>query len=58
MFPNGMPLDKTWLTGTYMYFQTFNVGDVDYGSTISIAIVVIGVVISQIAGAVFKEKDY
>lgn len=58
MFPNGMPVDTTWLTGTYMYFQTFGNGNVDYGSTISIFIVVLGVVISRIANAVFKEKDY
>lgn len=58
MFPNGMPLDSTWLTGTYMYFQTFNLGNVDYGSTIAVSIVVIGVVVSQIANKIFKEKDY
>lgn len=58
MFPNGMPMDSTWLTGTYMYFQTFSLGDVDYGSTISIAIVVLGVVISRVANMIFKEKDY
>ncbi len=23
MFPNGMPLGKTWLTGTYMYYYAF-----------------------------------
>ncbi|MEG0854124.1 MAG: sugar ABC transporter permease [Angelakisella sp.] len=58
MFPKGMPLDTTWLTGTYMYYQTFLANNVDYGATIAIVIVVLGVVISQIANAVFKEKDY
>lgn len=58
MFPGGMPMDKTFLTGTYMYYQTFSLGDVDYGSTIAIVIVVLGVVMSQIASKVFKEKDY
>lgn len=58
MFPNGMPLDSTWLTGTYMHFQSFSLGDVDYGSAISIVIVVIGVLLSRISNAVFKEKDY
>lgn len=58
MFPKGMPMDKTWMTGTYMYHVTFNLKNVDYGSTISIAIVIIGVVLSQVANAVFKEKDY
>lgn len=54
----GIPMDKSWLTGTYMYNMTFQMGDVDYASTISIVIVVMGVVISQIANAIFKEKDY
>ncbi len=58
MFGTGMPLDKSWLTGTYMYYQTFQRGDVDYGSAISIIIVVLGVLFSQLANRVFKEKDY
>ncbi len=58
MFPNGMPMDKTFLTGTYMYYQTFSLGDVDYGSTIAIAIVVLGVLFSQVTNAILKEKDY
>ena len=58
MMGRGIPMDRSWLTGTYMYEQTFNVGDVDYASTIAIVIVVIGVVVSQIANNVFKEKDY
>ena len=58
MFVGGMPLDKSWLTGTYMYYQTMNMAEVDYGSTIAILIVVLGVVISQVANHVFKEKDY
>jgi raffinose/stachyose/melibiose transport system permease protein len=58
MMGTGMPLDKSWLTGTYMYHNTMNRGDVDYASTISIAIVVIGVTASLIVNKVFKEKDY
>lgn len=58
MFPKGMPLDTTWLTGTYMYYQTFLANNVDYGASIAIVIVVLGVVISQLANAFFKEKDY
>ncbi len=58
MMGAGMPMDQSWLTGTYMYNQTFTMGDVDYGSTIAIVIVVIGVVISQFANRIFKEKDY
>ena len=58
MMGSGIPMDKSWLTGTYMYNQTFLRSDVDYGSTIAIVIVVLGVAISQFANKVFKEKDY
>lgn len=58
MFPNGMPNNKTWLTGTYMYYQTISTKDVDYGSAIALVIVVLGVVLSQIANHALKEKDY
>lgn len=58
MFPKGMPMDTTWLTGTYMYYQAFQVGDVDYSSTIAVAIVVLGVLISQVVNRILKEKDY
>jgi len=58
MMGQGMPLDRSWLLGTYMYATTFNAGDVDYGSAIAVVIVVVGVAISQIVSAVLKEKDY
>ena len=57
MFGAGMPLDQGWLTGTYMYDQTFNRGNVDYGSTIAMLIVVLGVVLSNVANRVFKPRD-
>ena len=37
-----------------MYHQTFNRGNVDYGSTIAMLIVVLGVVLSNVANRVFK----
>lgn len=58
MMGAGIPMDRSWLTGTYMYYQTFTKGDVDYGSAIAIVIVVLGVALSQVARSVFKEKDY
>jgi len=58
MMPTGMPMDKSWLTGTYMYHVTFNASNVDYGSAISVIIVILGVVISKVANTVFKEKEY
>ena len=57
MFGAGMPQNRGWLTGTYMYDQTFNRGNVDYGSTIAILIVVLGVVLSNVANRVFKSRD-
>ena len=58
MFPKGMPLKSTFLTGTYMYYQTMEVKNVDYGSAIAVFIVVLGIVLSQIVNRIFKEKDY
>lgn len=58
MFPKGMPVNTTWLTGTYMYYQTFNTNNVDYGSAIAVLIVVIGVVLSKVANGVFRAKEY
>ena len=58
MFGSGMPMDKSWLTGTYMYHQTFIRGDVDYGSTIALLIVVLGILFSNVVNRVFKQKDY
>ena len=57
MFGAGMPQNQGWLTGTYMYDQTFNRGNVDYGSTIAIFIVVLGVVLSNVANRVFKPRN-
>lgn len=58
MFPKGMPLGKTWLTGTYMYYQAFNTKNVDYSSAIAVLIVVLGIITSKIVNKVFKEAEY
>lgn len=58
MMGSGIPFDKSWLFGTYMYHQTFTMGNVDFGSTIAIVIVVLGVVTSQIIRKLFTERDY
>ena len=57
MFGAGMPENRGWLTGTYMYDQTFNKMNVDYGSTIAVLIVVLGVVLSNIANRVFRPSE-
>lgn len=58
MFPKGMPLKSTFLTGTYMYYQTMEVKNIDYGSTLAVMIVVLGVLLSKGVNAIFKEKEY
>ena len=58
MFPKGIPLGETWLTGTYMYYQTFNTKNVDYSSAIAVLIVVLGIVTAKVINTIFKEKDY
>lgn len=58
MFPSGMPMDKTWMTGTYMYYQAWKLGNVDYSAAIAVVIVCLGVVLSRLANRVFREKEY
>ena len=58
MFPKGMPLKTTFLTGTYMYYQTMETKNVDYGAALAVLIVVLGVVLAKVVNAVFREKDY
>ena len=58
MMGSGIPMDQSWLTGTYMYNQAFLRNDVDYASAIAVTIVVLGVVLAQVASKVFKQKDY
>ncbi|MBP5266037.1 MAG: sugar ABC transporter permease [Lachnospiraceae bacterium] len=57
MFPKGMPLKETFLTGTYMYYQTMEAKNVDYGATIAVLIVVLGVLLSKITRSVFRESE-
>lgn len=58
MFPKGMPLKSTFLTGTYMYYQTMETKNVDYGSALAVLIVVLGIVLSKVVNSIFREKDY
>lgn len=57
MFGAGMPQNLGWLAGTYMYDQTFNKINVDYGSTIAVLIVVLGVILSNVAKRIWKTSD-
>ena len=58
MFPNGAPLGKTWLTGTYMYYKTMQAPYIDYSSAIAFFIVILGVILSKVVNKIFKERDY
>lgn len=53
----GAPYGTTHFLGTYMYQVTFESGDWDYGSTLSLLIVVMGVLVSWIVGFFTKERD-
>lgn len=44
--PNGAPKGLTHFLGTYMHTMAFEANNVDYGSTLSVLIVVVGVVVS------------
>lgn len=52
---NGAPKGLTHFLGTYMYQKTFIAQDVDYGSAISIIIVVLGVVLSRMVGRLLSS---
>lgn len=52
---NGAPKGLTWFLGTYMHNQAFIAGDVDYGSALSVLIVVLGVIISRSANGILSR---
>lgn len=58
MFPKGMPLKSTFLTGTYMCYHTMETQNVDYGSALAVLIVVLGIVLAKVVNMIFREKEY
>lgn len=52
---NGAPKGLTWFLGTYMHNQAFVAGDVDYGSALSVLIVVLGVVLARGSSAILSR---
>lgn len=58
MFPKGMPLKSTFLTGSYMYYHTMETKNVDYGSALAVLIVVLGIVLAKVVNMIFREKEY
>ncbi len=57
ILPDGSPKGITHMLGTYMYSQTFLSSNYDYGSTIAIVVVLLGIAISQVANFVMKDID-
>ena len=45
-----------YLTGTYMYYQAFDAGNVDYAAAIAVCIVFLGIVLSQLSRLLFRER--
>ena len=54
---NGAPKGLTHFLGTYMYQKTFIAQDVDYGSAISIIIVLLGVILSRTVGRLLSREE-
>lgn len=52
--PKGAPQGVTHFLGTYMYEQTFAIGNIDYGSTIALVIVVFGLLVAQATSKLLK----
>lgn len=55
--PKGAPQGVTHFLGTYMYEQTFTIGNIDYGSTIAFVIVIMGVIVSQVTSKIIKPDE-
>ena len=55
--PYGAPGGITHYTGTYMYEVAFTNGNFDYGSTIALLIVILGIVVSQVVNKVLKKDE-
>lgn len=55
--PKGAPRGLTHFLGTFMYEQTFAIGNIDYGSAIGLLIVILGVLLSSIINKL-HGKDY
>ncbi len=55
---NGGPLNSSQILGLYMYQKTFIDDAFGYGASISVLIVVIGLVVSFIVNRVLKQEDF
>lgn len=57
MAPNGAPQGVTHFLGTYMYQQSFGLNDYDYGSTLAVLIVVLGIAVSRGIGYLTDDPE-
>ena len=57
MVPNGAPQGTTHFLGTYMYQQTFGLNNYDYGSTLAVLIVLLGILVSRGVGFLTEDKE-
>jgi len=55
--PKGAPQGLTHFLGTYMYEQTFTINNIDYGSTIALTIVILGVFVSRLVSKILKPDE-
>jgi raffinose/stachyose/melibiose transport system permease protein len=55
--PKGAPQGVTHFLGTYMYEQTFTIGNFDYGSTIALLMVIFGILVSWIVNRIIRPDD-
>lgn len=55
--PKGAPQGLTHFLGTYMYEQTFTIGNIDYGSAIALLIVILGIIVSKFVTFIVKPDS-
>lgn len=53
----GAPNGSTHFLGTYMYQNTFGMQNFDYGATIALLIVVLGVLVSKVVGRLIRPDE-
>lgn len=57
MVPNGAPQGVTHFLGTYMYQQAFGLNNYDYGSTLAVLIVLLGIAVSRGIGFLTDDPE-
>lgn len=55
--PKGAPRGLTHFLGTFMYEQTFTIGNIDYGSAIALVIVIFGVLVSLLVNRLLRPDE-